>query len=256
MRSSLASLLLVLGLAGPASAQGLFGASPYQPPTSDKTGTDPLNLQQQVDVRNVYATLEDFYVDTTSYRHAVPLMARRLRVVGTVPIGFSNLTGLTEGGLSDIGADVEWTPWLTRRGGLLVAFRTTWDTATSDAVGLGTNTLAPTAQFVFRFSPRALVAPFVSYRKSVGGDQYAFEVEDTTAGASIVWRTTERTWVSGRARYVIDSRYDRRYGDLSGEVGWMLLDRVSTYAGPTFGLGSDEDRGQDWGVTFGFRIVP
>jgi hypothetical protein len=256
MRVSLASLLLVLGLASPAAAQGPAGASPHLPPAADKTGTDPLNLQQQVDVRDTYATLESFFINTTAYRHAVPLFGRRVRVAGTVPFAFSNLTGLTEGGLADIGADVEWTPLLTRHGGLLVALRTTWDTSTTDAVGLGTHTLAPMAQYVIRLSPTAFVAPYVSYRRSVGGDEFAFDVDDITAGATVVWRPTARTWVSGRVRAIADQQYERTYGDVSGEVGWMLLDRVSTYAGPTFGLGSEQDRGQDWGLTFGFRIVP
>ena len=112
MRRHLASLLLILGLAAPSAAQGLFGASPHQPPTDDRTGTNPLNLQQQIDVSNTYLELDTLYLNSTTYRHAVPLFHRRVRVAGLLPIGVSNLTGTTEGGIGDVGADVEWTPWL------------------------------------------------------------------------------------------------------------------------------------------------
>lgn len=257
MRSLLASLVLVIGLAASASAQGLFGVSPHQPPADDKTGTNPLNLQQQVDVFNTFIALDTLYLNTTTYRHAIPLFHRRVRVAGMLPIGFSNLTGLTEGGLGDVGADLEWVPWLSARGGLVTGVRTTWNTATSDGLGYGgVNTVMPYAQYVLQPSMRTLVAPFVAYRTSIGGDEYAPEYGDTLVGVTAVWRPTPRLWVSTTPQILLDGSNDRTYGDVGGEVGYLLLDRLSTWVRPTVGFGTDGDKPYDWGITIGFRIVP
>jgi hypothetical protein len=257
MRASLASLLLILGLAGPASAQGLFGASPHQPSEADRTGTNPLNLQHQVDVSNAYIELDTLYLNTTTYRHAVPLSNRRVRVAGVLPIGFSNLTGRTEGGIGDVGADVEWTPWLSAGRGLVAGLRTTWNTATSDVLGYGgTHTLMPYAQYVAQLSPRVLLAPFAGYRTGIGGEEFAPSPKDTLVGATVVWRTTERVWIATTPQVVFDLENDLTYGDVGGEFGYMLLDRVGTYVRPTFGFGRNGAKPYDWGVAFGFRIVP
>jgi len=248
--------MLVLGLALPAGAQGLFGASPHQPSTEDKTGTNPLNLQQQVDVANVYVELEDLYLNQTTYRHVVPLFNRRLAIAGSAPVVFGNLTGLTEGGLGDIAASVEWTPWLSPKAGLVAGLRTTWNTATVDALGLGVHTLMPYGQFVFQPSSRTIVAPFVAYRVGVGGDDFAPEVNDTLAGVSIVWRPSSRLWLSVQPQVIVDAALDATYGEASAEVGHQLLDRLSTYVRPSLGLGSDRTKPYTWGLTFGFRIVP
>lgn len=256
MRVVVAAILLLFGLTVPASAQGLFGASPHQPPTDDRTGTNPLNLRHQVDVANTYVELEDLYLNQTTYRHVVPLFNRRLAISGSAPVVFGNLTGLTEGGLGDIAASVEWIPWLSRKGGLVAGFRTTWNTATVDALGLGVHTLMPYGQFVFQPSARTILAPFVAYRVGVGGDDFAPEVRDTLAGVSIVWRPSPRLWLSVQPQVIRDEALDATYGEASAEVGHQLLDRVSTYVRPSLGLGSDRTKPYTWGLTFGFRIVP
>jgi len=254
-----ASLVLValLGFVPAASAQGLFGASPHQPSSDDKTGTNPLNLQQQVDVSNTYVRLDTLYLNTTAYRHALPLLNRRVRIAGVVPFGYSNLTGRAEGGLGDIGADVEWTPWLSSRGGLVAGLRTTWNTATSDAVGLGgANTLFPYAQYVAQLSPTLLVAPFVGQRLSAGGDDFAPTYNDTLFGATVVWRGTPRLWVSSTPQWLVDVENDRAYGEVAGEVGVMVRRRLSTYVRPSVGFGRRNEKPYDWGLAAGVRLVP
>jgi len=257
MRRHVAATLLILAFASPSAAQGLFGASPDQPPTDDRTGTNPLNLQQQIDVSNTYLVLDTLYLNSTTYRHALPLFHRRVRVAGLLPLGVSNLTGATEGGIGDVGADVEWTPWLAKDTGLVAGLRTTWNTATSDGLGLGgTHTLMPYAQYVRQISPSVLIAPFYGYRFGIGGDDIAPAYKDSLVGVMAVWRATDRMWIATTPQVVFDMENDRTYGDVGGEVGYMLLGHVSAYARPTIGFGRNGETPYDWGVTFGFRIVP
>lgn len=257
MRVASIVVLALLALARTGAAQGLFGASPHQPAAEDKTGTNPLNLQQQVDVSNSYFRLDALYLNTTTYRHALPLFRRRVRLAGAVPLGYSNLTGRGEGGLGDVGADLEWTPWLSAHGGLVAGLRTTWTTATTGGLGLGgAHTLMPYAQYVAQVSRTVLVAPFAGQRVSAGGGDLAPAYNDTLLGATVVWRATRRVWVAGTPQWLVDHEYDRAYGEATGEVGLLLQRGISLYGRPSVGFGRRTDRPYDWGVAVGLRVVP
>ena len=254
MRLAIACLTAVLTSTVPAAAQGLLGPSPHTPPADDRTGTNPLNLQHQIDVSSTYVRLESIHFTTTTYEHGLPLWNRRLRLTGAVPVATTNLTGETTTGLGDVGADVEWLPWLGARGGLVVGVRTTWDTSADD-LGLGTNTLLPYAQWVRHLFPRVTVAPFVGQRTSVGGDEFAPGYNDTLLGVYLVWRPSDRLWVSTQPQLVLDHERDATYGDAGGEVGYLLSRRLSVYGRPSFGYGFDQAKPYSWGLTGGIRFV-
>jgi hypothetical protein len=256
MRPVLACALAILAFALPAQAQGgLFGASPHQPPRDDKTGTNPLNFQQQIDVTNVYAELEALYLNSLTYRHAVPLLNRRLLLSGSVPLVTGNLTGRGETGLGDVGAGLEWTPWLGNRRGLVAGVQMTFDTATVDALGLRVPTLMPYAQFVWQPSAQTLVAPFVSYRTGVAGDDFAPEIDDALIGVYVLWRARPRLWLSTQPQIIVDQALEATYGEISGEAGWQLTRTLSAYGRPSFGLGTDNTKPYSWAVTAGVRWV-
>jgi hypothetical protein len=257
MRRCFFAVLLILGLASPSAGQGLFGASPHQPATEDRTGTNPLNLQQQIDASNTYVALDTLYLNLTTYRHALPLFHGRVRVAGLFPFGLTNVTGTSEAGIGDIGADVDWTPWLAEGTGLVAGLRTTWNTSRSEGLGYGgTNTLMPYAQYVKQISPGVRLAPFFGYRFSAGGDEFASPYRDSIVGAMIVWRVSERTWVATTPQIVFDLEHDRTYGDVGGEVGYMLSTHVGTWVRPTIGFGRNGEKPYSWGLAGGVRIVP
>lgn len=257
MRRCVLAVLLILGLASSSVAQGLFGASPHQPPTVDRTGTNPLNLQQQIDLSNEYLSLYTLYLNLTTYRHAVPLFHRRVRVAGLVPFGVTNVTGTKDGGIGDVGADVEWTPWLAKGTGLVAGLRTTWNTSTSSGLGYGgANTLMPYAQYVKQLSPRVRLAPFFGYRFSAGGDEFAPAYKDSIVGTMVVWQVSDRMWIATTPQVVFDLEQDRTYGDVGGEVGYMLFTHVGTWVRPTIGFGSNGEKPYSWGVMAGVRVVP
>ena len=87
----------------------------------------------------------------------------------------------------------------------------------------GTHTLMPYAQYVRQISPRVLLAPFFGYRFDVGGDDFAPAYKDSLVGVMAVWRATDRTWIATTPQVVFDLEHDRTYGDVGGEVGYMLL---------------------------------
>ena len=257
MRRCFHALLLILGFASSSAAQGLFGASPHQPPTDDRTGTNPLNLQQQIDVSNTYLELDTLYLNSITYRHALPLLHRRVRLAGLLPFGVSNLTGTTAWGIGDVGADVEWTPWLSNGSGLVAGFRTTWNTSTSEGLGLGgANTLMPYAQYVRQISPNVLVAPFFGYRFAAGGDDFASSYKDSLVGVMAVWRATDRTWIATTPQVVFDLEHDRTFGDVGAEVGYMLRTHLGMWVRPTIGFGRNGEKPYSWGVLAGVRVVP
>lgn len=256
LRLSAGVLLITIGLASPAAAQNPFGASPYQPPVDDKTGTNPLNLQQQIDVMNSYVRLGDLYLNSTTYRHVVAVLRRRLAIGGAIPLETVNTSGRSETGLGDIGATVEWVPWLFAKGGLVVGAATTWHTATHDGLGLGVHTVMPYGQFVVQPSARTLVAPFVAYRVGAGGDRFSPDVKDTLVGVNTVWRVSPRLWVAAVPQVVLDAARDSTYGEISGEVGHMVRRRLGAYVRPSVGYGRNGDKPYDWALTAGVRFVP
>lgn len=254
---ALSCALGILAFALPAHAQGgLLGESPHQPAVDDKTGTNPLNLQQQIDVTNVYAELDALYLESLTYRHAVALFHRRVAIAGAVPMVVGNLTGRTETGLGDVEAGIEWTPWLSRRAGLVTGLSTRWNTATVDALGLRVNTLMPSAQLVIHSSPRTILAPFVAYRFDIGGDDFAAEVDDTRVGLYGVWRAAPRLWVAARPQLIFDVARDATYGEVNGEVGWQLTRTLSAYGRPAVGFGTVGLKPYAWAITAGIRWIP
>jgi hypothetical protein len=114
----------------------------------------------------------------------------------------------------------------------------------------------PYGQYVFRVSDRMLVAPLVGQRVGAGGDGFTRDINDTLAGLLAVWRARPRVWIATQPQVVFDLEQERTYGDVGGEIGCLLLDRLSTYVRPSIGFGSRGDKPYTWGLTFGFRIVP
>jgi hypothetical protein len=140
---------------------------------------------------------------------------------------------------------------------MVAGLRTTWNTATSEGLGLGgTHTLMPYGQFVRQIGARSLLAPFVGYRQDISGDDFGARYRDVLVGTTVLWRASDRTWVSTTPQVVFDLENDRTYGDVGAEVGYLLLDRMSLYARPTVGFGADGQKPYDWGIAVGFRFVP
>jgi hypothetical protein len=246
--------LLVLLISASVAAQAPSGPSPGSSAVDDKTGSNPLNFQQQADATTTYLTRDGYYLATATYRHGITLFDRRVRISASLPFGRTDVTGAEVRGLSDVGSDVEWLPWRARRGGLVVGLRSTWDTAV-DGLGLGTNTLLPYVQWVSHVSPSVTMAPWVGRRTSAGGGDDAFAFNETMLGLSVIWRPSGRSWMSAQPHLLLDHEAGTRFGDVGGEVGYLLTRHLSVYGRPSFGYGPANAKPYAWGVTGGIRWV-
>jgi hypothetical protein len=249
-----AACLLVLLISAPVAAQAPSGPSTQSSPVDDKTGSNPLNFQQQADATTTYLTRDGYHLATATYRHGITLFDRRVRISASVPFGRTDVTGAEVRGLGDVGTDVEWLPWLARRGGLVVGLRSTWDTAV-DGIGLGTNTLLPYVQWVSHVSPSVTAAPWAGRRTSAGGGDDAFAFNETILGLSVIWRPSRRSWVSAQPQLVLDHEAGTRFGDVDGEAGYLVTRHMSVYGRPSFGYGPANAKPYAWGVTGGIRWV-
>jgi len=241
-----------------ALAQGLRDTTIASlPSTDDKTGTNPLNLQQAVTVSNEFASLADaLFVDAAVYSYAMPLARRRLSAEIELPLVTSNVTGRTEAGFGDLGARVVWIPWLAERIGLLSGVDTTWSTATNSALGLGRHTLTPFVQLILLPSSRTIVAPRYGQRVSAGGKGDRPDINEAALGVYTVWLPTPMTWIVVEPEVVFDLERDWTNGDVVFEYGRLLFGGVGTYIRPRVGLGHRGAKPFEWALEVGFRIIP
>lgn len=231
-------------------------AQSARPPADDKTGTNPLNLQQTVWLSNDFASLPDaLFVNRAAYRWIVPFAGRRAAASIDLPIVAANITGRTEAAFGDLGARVVWTPWLASDRGVLVGADTTVNTATNAALGTGRHTVAPFAQFV-RARGRTIIAPRYGHRVSVGGDAGALDVNESSLGVYLAWLATPRQWVAAEPDVLFDFEQDETRGAIALEYGRLLIGSLGTYVRPRIGLGTASTRPFDWSLELGFRIIP
>jgi hypothetical protein len=111
-------------------------------------------------------------------------------------------------------------------------------------------------QYVRQITPNVRLAPFFGYRFDAGGDEFAAPYQDAIVGTMVVWQVSGRTWIATTPQVVFDLEQDRTYGDVGGEVGYMLFTHVGAWVRPTIGFGRDGQKPYSWGVVGGVRIVP
>lgn len=97
---------------------------------SDKTGTNPLNLQRSFALYNEFDGLGDAYVDYTRLRYTEPLADGKMSVGVTVPLAYVHAAavgsgadgandgvvshpGVSQFGLSDISCKLAYIPYAT-----------------------------------------------------------------------------------------------------------------------------------------------
>ena len=241
----------------PAAAAPATAPISVRSSTDDKTGTNPLNLQQAVTLENDFAALPDgLFFNRSVYRYTLPMLSRRLAVSADLPLVAGNLTGRTELGFGDLRVRAGWIPWLAARWGLLAGIETSWSTATQDALGVGRPTAAPFVQIVFGPSASTIVAPYYRHRLSAGGDDDRPDVNRAEAGLYAVWRPSKTGWIAVDPRIVFDLEGDMTEGELAFEAGRLLFRNVGTYVRPAVWLGNATTKTVDWRLAVGFRIIP
>ena len=107
--------LLLLLIAAPcqlASAQPQSGTATGQSAatdSTDKTGTNPANLLDTVEVSNAFFSHGDgLFTDQVTWSYRQAFSNHRVRARVDLPLVFANVTGRTEAGFGDVGLGGEW----------------------------------------------------------------------------------------------------------------------------------------------------
>ncbi len=248
-------------LAVPASAQ--TGATAAAAPSAslvtdptDRTGTNPANLRDTVDVSNGFRSLGDgLFEDQVRWGYAQSTAGRRLRARLELPLLVANVTGRTEAGFGDVVLGVEWAALVRERTAWLAGADVAFDTSTNEALSTGQHVLAPSAGFVFAPRLATNVSARYQHRVSVGSADERPDISEGTLEAAVVQRFGNGTWLRVLPAVVIDYEHDEDYVRLDGEWGRVLTGGMSTWVRAGRAFGSDSSRRYDWSLVIGFRFV-
>ena len=142
-----------------------------KPSKEDKSGTNPLNLQNQVSFYNEFKELPDDggYANYMVARYWYPFNDQT-NLVLKLPVVSTDVTGEQETGFGDAELRWNWIPYMSQKFGLVLGAEFFFDTATEDSVGTGKHAAAPLVVGVFMFPSGLLFAPAYEYKFSCAGD--------------------------------------------------------------------------------------
>ena len=189
-----ATIALSLALPSLAVAQE-SSAADISNDTSDKSGTNPVNFQRDLRFYNEYSWLNtagdgNQNVLTMEYRQALFdgewQFRARVPYVSSLSADFNNdgIDDIDESGLGDANFRLMKKPWFKGRHAIAIAMEFFLDTASEDALGAGTTTLAPQIFYAYFFGRNPI--PIPGYRGGglfAPGLQYRFSI-DEDAGRS------------------------------------------------------------------------
>jgi hypothetical protein len=129
------------------------------------------------------------------------------------------------------------------------------DTATNDALGAGTTTLAPVLFAVFPgiLGPKSLFAPGYQYVFNVGGGP---DVSRSQIDLYGVWMLAEgKNWLILDPQIILDHENNKEVMTVEAEWGYMMVPQsgISSYLRPGVGVGAD--RPYSWNVEIGLKFV-
>lgn len=222
---------------------------------TDKTGTNPANLQNIVELFNRFESVDDqLFVDQVTWRFGQAFARRRMRARVDLPFRFGNLTGRTEAGFGDVALGWEWLAAVRGRMGFLTGVDLTFDSSSNDALAIGHHTVAPSVSIAF--VPRDVVVVSVRYDQRFSFDSVEGlpDVNKGTLEGAVVRRFSEGSWLRALTTLDVNFEESETWGALRAEWGRLLIGSFSTWVRAGAGLGTSKP--MDWTVELGFRVVP
>ena len=143
--------------------------------SADKTGTNPVNLQNEWRLANEFFALPNGAMQNkTLVRYTMPFNRQpsgmnSMSVRVTLPLVTTDVAGSTDFGYGDTELKWLWIARLTRKNALAFAVDSGWDTATKDSLGTGKNWLAPQVFYVLFLNQRTIFAPAFLHKLDIGG---------------------------------------------------------------------------------------
>jgi len=226
--------------------------------TDDKTGTNPLNFQNSLQLKNEFNKIGGEYANFTRLRYDQPLRSN-LKVGLEVPLMATDLPGRDEFGLSDIILHGSWIPHVTKTLGVALGADFTIPTATDDVLGAEKWQLAPNATVAFFLPHNLIFAPSYKHTFGFAGDDDRADIHQGAFDFYLVWRFDHsRQWFTLDPSVLLDYENDRyesatlrlTYGRVLAKVGKGVL---SGYVKPGIGIG--KDRPNDWSFEVGVSLI-
>jgi hypothetical protein len=272
---------------GPMAAGAEGGEEPTEATpaahASDKTGTNPLNLQRTIQVVNeLDGITADAQVNYTRFRYTEPAAGGIASLKVEVPLVYAHAafagsaaTGGGDGGaplgapagpiegsrfgLGDIGVTLSYVPYSGRTGGVLVSLQVTAPTGTSRVLGTGKWVVAPTLIYGLYLPGHAIFAPAYKQSNSFAGHADRADVNMGTLDFYLVKLFDRgRQWVTLDPTYLLNYEKARYGGATVRAIYGRVLGKVETavfsgYLKPGVGIGPD--RPNDWSAEVGVSLV-
>ena len=225
---------------------------------ADKTGTNPLNFQQTVGLKNEYNDLGDGYANFTRLVYAYPLWSN-LKLGAEIPLLASDASGADEFGLSDIVLKSSWIPYATKKMGVALGADLAAPTASDETLGTGKWILSPSLTLAFFLPGNAIFAPAYKHGFSFAGDNDRADIQVGTADFYLVKKfDRNRQWLTFDPTLLFDYENDRydsstvrlTYGRVLGKLGGGVL---SGFVKPGVGIGCE--RPNDWSFEAGVSLI-
>ena len=226
--------------------------------SEDKTGTNPLNFQPTVSLKNEYNDLGDGYANFTRLVYAYPLQPN-LKLSAELPLLASDASGSSEFGVSDVLLKSSWIPYATKTMGVALGADLAAPTASPEALGTGKWVLLPSLTAAFFLPGHLIFAPAYKHGFSVAGDGDRADLHTGTADFYLVKKFDQnRQWLTFDPPLLLDYENDRyeaatvrlTYGRVLGKMGKGVL---SGFVKPGVGVG--HDRPNDWSFEAGTSLI-
>jgi hypothetical protein len=159
-------------------------------------------------------------------------------------------------GIGDMDARVLNIPYSSKGVVIAAGLEGYFDTASNDALGAGTTSLAPQVFAVFPnlLGPGSLFAPGYQYVFDVAGD--GPDVSRSQIDLYFVWMLAKgKNWLLVDPQILIDHKNSIETGTFEVEWGYMVVPKsgISIYVRPGVGIGAY--RPYSWNLEFGLKFV-
>lgn len=286
MRSSKISMvrnslivLLILMLAVPAAV----GA---QEKKKDKTGTNPMNFTYDYRLYVEMAGLDypsgSLVTNTVEFRFPFGRDVAVLKGIepgnwmydmgktfaGRVKMRYKSLSldnslsdpfGTSElSGIGDIDARILWIPYMSKSFGLAPGLEAFFNTSTNDALGYGTNVIAPLVFFGFPglLGKGSIFAPGYQYLFDVSGDEASPQISRSQIDLYFVWVFPKnRNWLTINPQAVINHKNNTAPMLIEVEWGFMIAQSAGASGWIRPGAGLGPDRPYNWNLEAGLKFV-
>jgi hypothetical protein len=157
-------------------------------------------------------------------------------------------------GIGDLDARVLWMAKANNTWGLAPGIEAFFNTASNDALGSGSTTLAPVVFFALfnKLGGGSIFAPGYQYVFNVSGNK----VSRSNIDLYFVWMLSQgRNWLIVNPQIILDHENSKEFIQADAEFGYMIVPQygIAGYIRPGVGIGAD--RPFDWNFEFAFKMV-